>query len=82
MKLHLTFYGVLKQEVGARELILTLPQELISVRELSQHLIARYPTLEGRMSSVAVALNDELVRADHPLRDGDRASLLPPVSGG
>ena len=30
----------------------------------------------------AVAVNDEAVGADQPLRDGDRVSLFPPAAGG
>ncbi len=29
-----------------------------------------------------VAVNDEFVTWDHPLADGDRIALLPPMSGG
>ena len=30
----------------------------------------------------AAAVNDEAAEIDHPLRDGDRVSLFPPVAGG
>jgi len=33
-------------------------------------------------SDVRVAVNDEFVPWNHPLKDGDRVALLPPMSGG
>ena len=34
------------------------------------------------LESVCVAVNQELVRADQPLRAGDELAFLPPFTGG
>ncbi len=34
------------------------------------------------ISGMRAAVNDEFVPWDHPLNDGDRVALLPPMSGG
>ncbi len=34
------------------------------------------------INDLRVAVNDEFVRWDHPLTQGDRIALLPPMSGG
>ncbi len=34
------------------------------------------------ISGMRAAVNDEFVPWDHPLSDGDRVALLPPMSGG
>lgn len=36
----------------------------------------------GPLDSVCVAVNQELVRADQPLREGDELAFLPPFTGG
>ena len=36
----------------------------------------------GPLESVCVAVNQELVRADQPLRAGDELAFLPPFTGG
>ena len=82
MKIQVTFYGGLKQEVGSKQQIIELPGELATVATLAEALQARYPALAPRLATVAYAVGDTLVGPEHPLRDGDEAALLPPVSGG
>lgn len=45
-------------------------------------LLARHPSLRALAPPTAVAVNDEVRPADHPLADGDRVALIAPVSGG
>lgn len=80
MKVQVTFYGGLKQQIGARQQIVDLAHDAITVGDFAQALIERYPHL--RLDAVAYAVNNELVAPDYVLHDGDRADLLPPVSGG
>lgn len=82
MRLTVVYYGGLKQDVGAKRETLDLPHATLTVRELSELLRERHPSLASRLHTVAVAVNDALVESDYVLQDGDEASLLPPVSGG
>lgn len=82
MKVHVTFYGGLKQDVGVKRQTLDLGAGPINVGKLAGVLQARYPALAERLATVAYAVNDELVDLDYELHDGDEAGLLPPVSGG
>ncbi|NLE52952.1 MAG: molybdopterin converting factor subunit 1 [Chloroflexi bacterium] len=82
MRLTVVYYGGLKQETGVKRETLDLPGEALTVHELNDLLSARYPALGARLQSVAYAVNDTLIDGDTLLRDGDEASLLPPVSGG
>jgi molybdopterin converting factor small subunit len=52
------------------------------VQELGDWLAARYPALGERLPTVAFVVGDEIVDPGYRLCDGDRAALLPPVSGG
>ena len=42
----------------------------------------RYPSLALFERSALVAINEEHVRMDQPLQDGDTLAIFPPVSGG
>ncbi|NLX08778.1 MAG: MoaD/ThiS family protein [Chloroflexi bacterium] len=82
MKIHVVFYGRLKQDVGAKTAEIDLAQDGLTVHDLAGLLEARYPVLRERLGGVAFAVNDTIVADDYCLRDGDEAALLPPVSGG
>ena len=82
MQLHVTFYGVLKQDVGTKQQTLDLPDDALTVGGLAALLADRYPALSERLATVAFSVGDRLVGAETVLHDGDSAALLPPVSGG
>ncbi len=81
MQVHVTFYGVLQQIVGARRLTLELA-EGANVRALADALADQYPALAERLPTVAFAVGDTLAEPQRPLQAGDQVALLPPVSGG
>ena len=82
MKVTVILYGGLKREAGGREHVVELARERPRVVDLVDTLVDRFPALQQRLDGVAFAVNNEIVDADFILRDGDEASLLPPVSGG
>jgi sulfur-carrier protein len=60
------------------------PLEL-DITNLSQlaTILQETPELEEWLKNSAVAVNDTLVSSlEHPLKDGDKVSMLPPVCGG
>jgi molybdopterin synthase catalytic subunit len=81
--MHLTvkFFGSLREEAGAKELELELPDasRVVDLREL---LAERYPILERLGERIAASVNLEIAEADQLLRDGDEVAFLPPVAGG
>ena len=45
--------------------------------------LSQDPEIKTWLESCAVAVNDTLVNSlEHPLKEGDKISLLPPVCGG
>ncbi len=82
MQVQVTFYGVLKQDVGTKQQTLDLPDDVRTVGGLAALLADRYPALDDRLATVAFSVGDTLVGAEYVLQDGDHAALLPPVSGG
>ena len=56
--------------------------EVASLAELSNVLFEE-ESIRPWLQKCAVAVNDVMVRdPKHPLKDGDRVSILPPVCGG
>ena len=80
MRVHVLFFGVLKDLAGKSSDLLDLPDGA-SVRDLMSHYSAKVP-LNGSMASIAVAVNQEYAGTETVLKSGDEVALLPPVSGG
>ncbi len=56
--------------------------DIKNLKELSDEL-NKDEQLKSWLENCAVAVNDTMVGTlDHPLKDGDKISLLPPVCGG
>ncbi len=56
--------------------------EITNLSELAP-ILQQDAELKEWLSNSAVAINDTLVASlEHPLKDGDKISLLPPVCGG
>ncbi len=71
---------------GAASEILSPSSELlfdntISVTELKQHLISEFPNMD-RLSSFAVAVNEEYANDNQEIQNNDVVAIIPPVSGG
>ena len=79
-----SFWGAIGDLAAAREQSISLPVGDSTVRHLVDWLDGRDPALgaELRRPGSLVAVNDELVRDDAPLRDGDRVAFMSPMSGG
>ena len=70
-----------REALGAGSLRLELPDGS-RVGDALGALEARHPALAGLRPHLAFAVDQELARADRPLREGAELALLPPVSGG
>ncbi|QIX63469.1 molybdopterin converting factor subunit 1 [Hymenobacter lutimineralis] len=80
MNLKVALFGIAREIVGQPTLEMVAPEGQ-SAQGLLQDLHARYPAL-ARLSSLAVAVNNEYAADDTPLREHDEIALIPPVSGG
>ncbi len=81
MRVTVKLFGALREQAGSGELPLDLP-EGATAGAVVDVLAARLPALAALGSRVVVSANQEVVRRDHPLAEGDEVALLPPVSGG
>ncbi|MDE1155645.1 MAG: molybdenum cofactor biosynthesis protein MoaE [Acidobacteriaceae bacterium] len=74
-------FGPLKTVFGNSGSVREL-SEGATVRDLVVKLRGESLLAEQALCSAAVAVNQEYVKADHVLQDGDEVAVLPPVSGG
>ena len=76
---HVCYFGLLTERRGLFEECLQL--RATTAAELYASLNAAH-RLGLSTEDFRVAVNDEFVAWNHPLQDGDRIALLPPMSGG
>lgn len=71
---HIEFLGPIQKD--ARQM------QASNLSEVATEL-SKDPEIKAWLESCAVAVNDTLVGSlEHPLKEGDKISLLPPVCGG
>jgi molybdopterin converting factor subunit 1 len=81
MQVRVLFFGVLKDVLGRATETLSL-RENSTVADLLSHYEQNLQGLNGKLSAIAIAVNQEYSRPDTKLNSGDEVALLPPVSGG
>ena len=81
----LLYFAWLRARIGHAEEELAVPAEVRDVAGLLLWLHGRggaYAEALRDLSVIRVAVNQEYVGSDHPIRDGDEVALFPPVTGG
>jgi molybdopterin synthase catalytic subunit len=81
MRVHVIFFGRLKEIVGHSEEDAEV-SEGARVEDLFLRYIRRHPDLAGFRSSVVAAVNQQFAEWGMILSAGDEVAFLPPVSGG
>lgn len=74
-------FGQVREWVGTSSLDLSL-EAPATVESAFAKLKSRHPKLAELERSLLFAVNEEYASPSHPLSDGDRVAVLPPVSGG
>jgi molybdopterin synthase sulfur carrier subunit len=81
----LLYFAWLRARIGHGAEEFALPPQVRDVDGLLAFLKARggrYAEALADLSVVKVAVNQDYVGRDHPVRDGDEVALFPPVTGG
>ncbi len=81
MRIHVLFFGMLRDLTGCSEESLELPDGA-RLETVFEHYASRFPALREMASSIALARNQEFAGPEVVLADGDEVALMPPVSGG
>ncbi len=76
-------FGITKDIVGSSSLSMPVSSaaRLKTVGDLKNHLKNSYPELD-KLSSLAIAVNNDFASEDEPINSYDEIALIPPVSGG
>ena len=81
----LLYFAWLRARIGVTAEEVVLPNEVGDVAALLDWLRGRGPRYAEalrELSVVRVAVNQDYVGHDHPVRAGDEVALFPPVTGG
>jgi molybdopterin synthase sulfur carrier subunit len=82
MALQVLYFASLKEALGLSGETLPLPVGVASVGELRDWLIAAGRSRLGTAKNLRMAVNQEMVKADAMIKDGDEIAFFPPVTGG
>jgi molybdopterin synthase sulfur carrier subunit len=85
MTIQMVFLARLRERLGVARETLQLPDGAATVAELLALLRTRGGAFEAELApgrAFRVAVNQDVVGVDHPLRDGDELAIFPPVTGG
>ncbi len=85
MSVQLLYFAWLRARIGRGEEELELPPAVRDVAGLLEFLRSRggrYAEALADLSVVRVAVNQDYVERDHPVRGGDEVAIFPPVTGG
>ncbi len=75
-------FGIAKDIVGRSPIMISGKEaQPTSVQELKEFLIKEFPDF-AKLTSFAVAVNNEYASGDVSLTDKDEIAIIPPVSGG
>lgn len=80
--LTIKLFATLKDKAGRGEL--QVDGGHATVADLLEHMSGLFPALSDAINqrSILISVNQEFVKPDHRLKDGDEVALMPPFSGG
>lgn len=81
MKIEILAFAWLREALGTGQRVIEVPDG-DNAAEIARLVLNELGETAPPLSSLRLAVNDELVENDHVVHDGDRLALIPPVSGG
>ncbi len=82
--IRLRYFASLRETLGVGDEQLDLPDGITDVASLARWLQSRDEVWDATLSDhrLHAAVNQEVVRPDAPVSDGDEVAWFPPVTGG
>jgi sulfur-carrier protein len=81
MKITIRYFASLRESIGKRDEILTVPEHT-SIAEIQTLLGIRYPSIQSILPRCASAVNHRYVATDTQLQEDDEVVFIPPTGGG
>ncbi len=81
MEIRVKLFAILRDRANTSDLVLHL-QDRATVAQAREAVASKLPELRELLPRVAFAVNQEYVKQEATLCDGDELALIPPVSGG
>jgi molybdopterin converting factor small subunit len=81
MHVDVKLFAGLQGLVGHKEMRVEVPAGA-TADDLRERIVSEYPVLESFMGTLVLAVGEEIVPAEHVLREGERVELIPPIAGG
>ena len=81
MRIQVRFFAAYREIVGSRAVSWSA-REGLTLEELLDGVLAKYPGLAGHRGTMLLAVNHDFAGSNRVLQEGDEVALLPPVSGG
>ncbi len=81
----LVYFAWVREKTGLSGEEISLPAEVNTIAQLIDWLVARgdnYQAAFADLKVIRVALNQQYVKFDSPVSDGDEVAFFPPVTGG
>ena len=82
MSLTILYFAAVADLVGTSEERIDVPGSVVTVGDLSAHLVELHPRLREHLRYVRFARNEVFADAASELASGDVVAVLPPVAGG
>ena len=85
MTIQLVFLARLRERFGVSREVLALSRPIATVATLLDQLRERGGAFAEELAAnraFRVAVNQEVVALDHPVKAGDEVAIFPPVTGG
>lgn len=83
--MQILYFAWLRQRIGTGAETLERADNVVTVQDLIAQLVARgegYAEAFADLAAIKVAVNQDYVGFDHPLKDDDEVAFFPPVTGG
>ena len=80
--LKIRLFGILREKMDSDNLIISIHDTSISLKELRKYLEELYPSLGLNEINSVFAVNKVICNEDINVKSSDEIAIIPPISGG
>jgi molybdopterin converting factor small subunit len=80
--LNIKLFGILREKMDSNNLLISIYDTSISLKELRKYLEELYPSLGLNEINFVFAVNKVICNEDMNVKTSDEIAIIPPISGG